>query len=70
MPTVIKNKLKDARHQLGIDTKKEMAARLGMTQQKYGQLEENRIQVSFKRALAISNELGLTVNELFYLSEE
>lgn len=63
----VKNRLLDIRLNLGFRFQKDFAEYLGMEQQDYNRIENNKKQVSLETALMISNKLNMHVDEIFKL---
>ena len=64
---MIKNKLLEIRLQLGYKFQKDFAEFLGMEQQDYNRIENNKKQVSLETALSIAGKLNMHVEEIFEL---
>jgi putative transcriptional regulator len=64
---MIKNNLLEIRLQLGYKFQKDFAEYLGMEQQDYNRIENNKKQVSLETALLIAQKLNMYVEELFKL---
>jgi putative transcriptional regulator len=65
----VKNKLKDIRHELKIDTQKEFSKLLDIDYTQYNRYETQTDQPSLKIALSISAKLKRPVNEIFYIDD-
>ena len=65
-----KNRLREIRHEMMIDHSKEMALILGISEQAYSRLENQRNQPTLEKALIYAQKLKRTVDEIFYLSPE
>jgi len=63
----IKNRLKQIRHEMMIDTQVEMAKLLDLRQEKYNRYERQEIQPSLEYALRIANKLNRPVEDIFYI---
>jgi putative transcriptional regulator len=66
---MVKNRLKQIRHSLQIDSKSEMARLLGLPPEQYNRYENQKLQPRLEVALKIAKRLCLTVEDIFYLSE-
>lgn len=64
----VKNRLKSYRHKHEMN-QTEFAAFLGISSDQYNRYENNRRQPKLDVALRISERLGVSVNEIFYLDE-
>lgn len=63
------NKVWEIRRQRGL-TQEQLAQRVGVTRQTIISTEKGYYVPSVKLALLISNELGASINELFWLKDE
>lgn len=63
----VKNRLKQIRHELEIDTQIEMAEYLGLSQQTYHKYESQVKQPSLETALTIAKKLKRPVESIFGL---
>lgn len=66
----VKNRLREIRHELMIDREKEMASILGISEQAYSRLENQRSQPTLEKALIYAQKLKRPVEEIFYLTPE
>jgi len=66
----IRNRLREIRHEMMIDHAKEMASTLGISEQAYSRLENQRSQPTLEKAFIYAQKLKRTVDELFYLAPE
>lgn len=66
----VKNRLKDIRHELYIDTQLEMSKLLGIAQEQYNRYERQIAQPSFEVALKIAQRLGKKIEDIFYVVED
>ncbi len=66
---MIKNRLKEIRHELKIDFQTDMARLLGMNRQQYNRYERQQVQPDLEMAFKIAKKLNKTVDEIFYLDE-
>ena len=64
---MIKNRLKQIRHEMYIDTQQEMANLLGIRFEQYNRYENNKRQPSLDIALLIASRLNKHVDEIFYI---
>lgn len=67
---VLKNRFREIRHKLMIDREKEMASILGISEQAYSRLENQRSQPTLQKALIYAQKLKLPVEEIFHLGPE
>lgn len=65
----VRNRLKTFRHKHEFN-QTEMADFLGINRDQYNRYENNRTQPSLGLALQISAKLGVSVNEIFYLTNQ
>lgn len=65
-----KNRLREIRHEMMLDHAKEMALTLGISEQAYSRLENQRSQPTLEKALIYAQKLKRTVDEIFYLAPE
>lgn len=70
MARVLRNRLKQVRHELHIDYQKEMADKLGIHISHYNRYEKQQVQPSLTVALEIAEKLNYQVEDLFYLVDE
>lgn len=63
----VRNRLQEIRLQMGYKFQKDFADFLGMEQQDYNRIENNKKQVSLETALIISKKLNMHVDEIFKL---
>lgn len=70
MRMMVKNRLKQIRHEMMIDKQIEMANLLELAQAQYNRYEQNQVQPSFAGALRIAKKLKRSVEEVFYLVDE
>ncbi|MDR3602065.1 MAG: helix-turn-helix domain-containing protein [Desulfosporosinus sp.] len=66
----VKNRLRKIRHEMMIDHAKEMASILGISEQAYSRLENQRNQPTLEKALIYAQKLNRTVDEIFYLASD
>jgi Predicted transcriptional regulators len=66
---MVQNKLLEIRLQRGYKKQKDFAEFLGMSQQDYNKLENNKKQVSIDIALDIASKLNIHVEDIFYKSD-
>jgi putative transcriptional regulator len=66
---MVKNRLKQIRHSLQIDSKSEMARLLNLPAEQYNRYENQRLQPRLEVALKIAKRLELAIEDIFYLSE-
>jgi putative transcriptional regulator len=66
---VVKNYLKQIRHEMQIDHQEEMASLLGVAQGQYSRFENQKAQPTLETALRISEKLKRSVNEIFWIDE-
>lgn len=66
---VVRNRLKQIRHQLELDRQTEMAMMLGLQQQQYNRYERQEIQPTLETALRIAHQLGKPLEDIFFLDE-
>jgi putative transcriptional regulator len=64
---MIKNNLLEIRLKMGYRFQKDFAEWLGMEQQDYNRIENNKKQVSLETALQIAQKLNMPVEEIFKL---
>jgi len=64
---MIKNKLLEIRLQMGYKFQKDFAEYLGMEQQDYNRIENNKKQVTLETALLIAQKIHKPVEEIFKL---
>jgi putative transcriptional regulator len=64
---MVKNKLLEIRLQMGYRFQKDFAEFLGMEQQDYNRIENNKKQVSLETALQIAQKLNIPVEKIFKL---
>lgn len=67
---MVKNRLRDIRHELKIDKQIDMARLLGLRQEQYNIYELQRAQPSLEIALRIAKKLNRPVEEIFWLEDE
>lgn len=65
----IKNRLKSFRHKYEMNSK-EFATFIGINSDQYSRYENNRRQPTLEIAVRISEKLNVTVNDIFYLTDE
>lgn len=66
---MVKNRLKQIRHSLQIDSKSDMARLLDLPPEQYNRYENQRMQPRLEVALNIARKLGMPIEDVFYLSE-
>ncbi|MGE5422864.1 MAG: helix-turn-helix transcriptional regulator [Ignavibacteriales bacterium] len=66
---MIKNRLKQIRHELQIDTQVEMAQLVGVQREQYHRYERQGQQPTLELALRIAAKLNRPVEEIFYIIE-
>jgi putative transcriptional regulator len=64
---MVKNRLKEIRHNLYIDTQIEMAKLLGITQAMYNRYECQAVQPNLETALRMAKLLKIPVEKIFYI---
>ena len=64
---MIKNRLLEIRLQMGYKFQKDFAEYLGMEQQDYNRIENNKKQVTLETALLIAQKIHRPVEEIFKL---
>ncbi|MED4892918.1 MULTISPECIES: helix-turn-helix transcriptional regulator [Heyndrickxia] len=64
----VHNRLKSCRHQHEM-SQKEFAEYIGVNQSQYNRYERNTHQPTLEIAIRISDKLGMTVNDIFYLKD-
>lgn len=64
----VNNRLKSIRHQHEM-TQKEFATYIGVNQSQYNRYERNTHQPTLEIAIRISDKLGVTVNDIFFLMD-
>lgn len=67
---MIKNKLLQIRLQMGYKKQLDFARFLGLSQQAYNKIENNKKQVTLETAIDISDKLNIPIREIFYKSED
>lgn len=67
---MVKNRLLEIRLGLGCSKQKDFAFILGLTQQAYNKIENNKKQVTLEKAIEISEKLDIPVRKIFYKSNE
>lgn len=65
----IQNRLKSFRHKHEMNSK-EFAIYIGINSDQYSRYENNRRQPTLEIAVRISEKLSVTVNDIFYLTDE
>ncbi len=65
----VNNRLKSYRHKHEMN-QKEFAAYLGISQSQYNRYERNTNQPTLEIAIQISDKLGCSVNDIFFLSDK
>ncbi len=66
----VKNRLKQIRHELMIDSQTEMARFLKLQQQQYNRYERQQIQPTLETALRMARVLKRPVEEIFHIDED
>ncbi|OCZ54298.1 hypothetical protein A7D23_05890 [Dehalobacter sp. TeCB1] len=66
---VVKNRLREIRHELMIDSQTEMAMILDISQQQYNSYERQEKQPSLETALKIAKKLNRSVESIFLLKK-
>jgi DNA-binding XRE family transcriptional regulator len=64
---MVKNKLLEIRLQMGYKFQKDFAEYLGMEQQDYNRIENNKKQVSLETGISIAQKLNMPLEEIFKL---
>jgi putative transcriptional regulator len=64
---MIKNNLLEIRLKMGYRFQKDFAEYLGMEQQDYNRIENNKKQVSLETAIIIAHKLNMPLEEIFKL---
>ena len=67
---MVKNHLREIRHELMIDKQIDMARLLELRQEQYNIYELQRSQPSLEIALHIARKLGRPVEEIFWLEDD
>jgi putative transcriptional regulator len=67
---MVKNRLRDIRHELKIDSQISMARLLGLRQEQYNSYERQRYQPSLEVALQIAKKLKRPVEEIFWIDND
>jgi putative transcriptional regulator len=67
---MVKNHLREIRHELMIDKQIDMARLLELRQEQYNIYELQRSQPSLEIALRIARKLGRPVEEIFWLEDD
>lgn len=67
---LVKNRLLDIRLQRGYKKQIDFARMLGLSQQAYNKIENNKKQVTLETAIEISEKLDIPVREIFYKPKE
>ena len=67
---MVKNRLRDIRHELKIDSQVSMARLLGLRQEQYNSYERQRYQPSLEVALRIAKKLKRPVEEIFWIDDD
>lgn len=65
----VKNRLKEIRHKMYIDTQVEMADLLGITQAMYNRYECQAVQPNLETALRIAQILKVPIEKIFYIEK-
>ncbi|WP_242871487.1 helix-turn-helix domain-containing protein [Dehalobacter sp. TeCB1] len=66
---MVKNRLREIRHELMIDSQTEMAMILDISQQQYNSYERQEKQPSLETALKIAKKLNRSVESIFLLKK-
>lgn len=66
----VKNRLREIRHEMYIDTQVEMAKLLGITQAMYNRYECQVVQPTLETALKIAESIKRPVEQIFYFSPD
>lgn len=66
----VRNRLREIRHEMKIDTQIEMSRLLELKQQQYNRYEREQIQPEFETGLRIAKKLNKPVEDIFYLEED
>jgi len=66
---MLKNRLREIRHEMKIDYQTEMAKLLNMNQQQYNRYENQQVQPDMETAFKIAKKLNRSVDDIFYLDE-
>lgn len=67
---MIKNRLREIRHDMYINTQQEMARILDMNRQQYNRYENQQVQPDLETALRIAKKLNKPVEDIFYLEPD
>lgn len=67
---MVRNRLKDIRHDMKIDYQADMARLLGLSQFQYNRYERQKAQPTLEIALRMAQKLNLPVEQIFYISPE
>lgn len=67
---MIKNRLKQIRHELYIDSQVEMAKLLDLRQEQYCRYENQKPQPTLEAAMKIAQKLGKQVEDIFYIEDD
>lgn len=67
---MVKNRLREIRHELMIDKQIDMARLLGLRQEQYNIYELQRAQPSLEIALRIAKKLNRPVEEIFWIDDD
>lgn len=67
---MVKNRLRDIRHELKIDSQISMARLIGLRQEQYNSYERQRYQPSLEVALQIAKKLKRPVEEIFWIDDD
>jgi putative transcriptional regulator len=66
----VKNRLREIRHELYINTQLEMAQKLGLRQNQYNRYEKQLVQPTLEIALRIAEKLKIPLEQIFYLDSD
>ena len=66
---MVRNRLREIKHELLIDKQNEMADLLGISQSQYNKYERHKAQPTLDVALKIAKKLNKKVEDIFYLEE-
>lgn len=67
---MVKNRLREIRHELMVDKQIDMARLLGLRQEQYNSYERQRYQPSLEVALQIAKKLKRPVEEIFWIDDD
>lgn len=70
IPVGVKNRLREIRHEMLIDKKKEMASILQISEQAYSRLENQLNQPTLEKAIIYAQKLNRPVEDIFFIAPE